>query len=105
MDVPLYDNFEPEPTADGWLDVERIYCFDWDRFDDRLYRRLHEVFASLPEPKGPDRDRCFWWYTGHQDVENGSLMAGVEPPGLHHFIRSRRLDPKDSDGRTRGRRR
>ena len=32
-------------------------------------------------------------------------IVGVSRTALHHFIRTRKLDPKDSDGRTRGRRR
>jgi hypothetical protein len=85
MDVPFYDNYEPEPSADGWLGVERIYLSDRDRFDDLLYGRVHEVFASLPEPKGPDRDGCYWWYMGHEGAGHGYLAAGVEPPDLQVF--------------------
>jgi len=32
-------------------------------------------------------------------------IVGVSRTALHHFIRTRKLDPNDSDGRTRGRRR
>lgn len=97
MEVPFYDNYEPEPADDGWLDVERIYCFDWDMFDNDLSGILHEVFASLPEYKGRDRDGCHWWYSDHEDVENGYLTAGVEPPGLQVFGTLRATDWKAWD--------
>ena len=92
MEVPFYGNIDLEPTADGWLDIERIYCFDWDGFASEQYRRLHAVFASLPGSKGQVPHDCHWWYSDHDDVENGYLTAGVEPPGLQVFGTLRATD-------------
>jgi DNA invertase Pin-like site-specific DNA recombinase len=42
-----------------------------------------------------------------KEVSKASIaeIVGVARTALHHFIRTRKLDPKHSDGRTRGRRR
>jgi DNA invertase Pin-like site-specific DNA recombinase len=42
-----------------------------------------------------------------KEVSKASIakIVGVSRTALHHFIRTRKLDPKDSDGRMRGRRR
>ncbi|MEZ6143003.1 MAG: hypothetical protein R3B84_20760 [Zavarzinella sp.] len=71
--------------SDGWLDIERIYCFDWDAFDRDDMDRLRAIFASLPQSKKHDAHDCHWWYAEQDDPEHGYLTAGVEPPGLQVF--------------------
>jgi hypothetical protein len=61
MGVPFYDNYEPEQTGDGWLDFERIYCFDWDKFNHDLFERLESVFASLPGWIGKHWEGGYYW--------------------------------------------
>lgn len=31
--MPFYDNMRLEADKDGWVDVERIYCRDWEAVD------------------------------------------------------------------------
>jgi hypothetical protein len=83
--ITFYDNFPLEPDKDGWLDIERIYCFDWDRFDGPLMESLRTIFAKLPGSVLHDPHDCHWWYADREDIENGYLTAGVEPPGLMVF--------------------
>jgi hypothetical protein len=56
--IPFYDNILVEPDEDGWVDVERIYCFDWDAFDLSLMDRLRAIFDTLPESKKHDVHDC-----------------------------------------------
>lgn len=85
MTIPFYDNKPLEASEDGWVDVERIYCFDWDAFDRALMDRLRAVFRTLPHSTKHDANDCHWWYSDWEDTENGYLTAGVEPPGLQVF--------------------
>jgi hypothetical protein len=85
MSVPFYDCIDVESTPDGGLDIERIYCFDWDAFSCEDLDRLRSIFTSLPQSKKHDADDCHWWHADHDDVEGGYLTAGVEPPGLQVF--------------------
>jgi hypothetical protein len=83
--IPFYDCKDLDATSDGWLDIERIYCFDWDAFTPEDMDRLRLVFASLPQSKRHDSDDCHWWFADHEDVESGYLTAGIELPGLQVF--------------------
>jgi len=83
--IPFYDNNPPEPGDDGWVDVERIYCFDWDAFDATLMDRLREIFTTLPQSRKHDANDCHWWYSDRENIGDGYLTAGVEPPGLQVF--------------------
>jgi hypothetical protein len=85
MAVPFYDNKPLEPREDGWVDIERIYCFDWDAFDRSLTDRLRSIFQELPSYRKHDTDDCHWWYSDREDIEQGYLTAGWEPPGLQVF--------------------
>lgn len=84
MSVPFYD-VSPLETSDGWIDVERTYCFDWDAFDSESIDRLQVIFRGLPQSRQHDEDGCHWWFSDHEDPENGYLTAGMEPPGLQVF--------------------
>lgn len=85
MGIPYYDCVEIESTPDNWLDIERIYCFDWDAFTREDMERLRSIFALLHQSKLHDAQDCHWWYAERDEPENGYLTAGVEPPGLQVF--------------------
>jgi hypothetical protein len=85
MAIPYYDNLPLEPSEDGWVDVERIYCFKWDAFDRAQMDHLRAIFGTLPQSKGPDEHDCHWWFSDYDDFDGGYLTAGVEPPGLQVF--------------------
>src|SRR5260221_14554271 len=80
--IPFYDNWSAQPDSDGWVDIERIYCFDWDEFDKSMFKELETVLATLP---GAIKHDCYAWYSDTDDIENGYLMASVEPPGLQVY--------------------
>ncbi len=85
MQVSYYDNGDTEPDSEGWLDIERIYCLDWEAFGPEDMSRLREIFDVLPESRLHDEHDCHWWYSTRYDVAAGYLTAGVEPPGLQVF--------------------
>jgi hypothetical protein len=86
MPVTFYDvAFDEDPDDPGWFDIERMYCFDWDRFSDKDWQSLSEAYASLPECRSSARNECPRWFAEHDDPENGYLTASVEPPGLQVF--------------------
>jgi hypothetical protein len=81
--IPFYDNYPPEPDADGWVDIDRIYCFDWDAFDTPLFDSLTARVTTLPEHRS---SASGWaWYSDKEDVESGYLHASIEPPGLQVY--------------------
>ena len=82
--LEFYD-LKPLELSDEWLDIERMYCFDWDKFDRVLLDRLNTIFAMLPNSIKCDAHGCPWWYSDSEDIENGYLTASIEPPGLQVF--------------------
>lgn len=79
-----YDFHEQEPPdEDGLIDIERVYTFDWRRFDDAAWDRLMAIYRALPEWQ--DGLELMAWF-GPLDATPG-LAASVEPPGLHVFGR------------------
>ena len=85
IEVPFYDCIDMTSDHDGWLDIERIYCFDWDSFTREDMEKLRAIFVELPNSERQDVDGCHWWYAERVDIENGYLTAGIEPPGLQVF--------------------
>ena len=83
--VSFYDVADVQPASNGWLDIERIYCFAWDAFSTEDMRRLGEIFQSLPQWKHEDARGCHWWYAENEDPDHGYLTASIEPPGLQVF--------------------
>jgi len=81
--IVFYDNRPLEPDNEGFVDVERIYCFDWDSFDKPLFDLLMARCAELPEPKS--RTSGLAWYSEEEDIEYGYLHASVEIPGLQVY--------------------
>ena len=78
MAVIFYDNSEPLERPDV-AEIDRIYCFDWDRFGDAEWALLAEAYSRLPGWAGNHPVPC-WFGT---DFESSPcLWASVEPPGL-----------------------
>ena len=48
--VVFYDKFEPKPAheAPSLVEVERIYCFDFDGFSAGEWSRLLTIYRTLP---------------------------------------------------------
>ncbi len=80
----FYDFAEPHQFENGFVEVERVYCLDWDAFHANDWRALEEAERSLPGWIGPvpeRADQCPYWFG--TDEERGSYVwASVEPPGL-----------------------
>jgi len=80
--IPFYDNVDIEPDENGWVDVDRIYCFQWDEFAPPDFGKLRAAFESLPQSVTHDNHNCHWWYSDREDLEAGYLSSGIEPSGL-----------------------
>ena len=81
MTVPFHDNLEATPI-DGLtclVEVERVYGFDWGRFDETQREALARIYEGLPgavrQQDGP------MWFGDDEDVPP-YLGASVEPNGL-----------------------
>jgi hypothetical protein len=82
--VPFYDNLEATPI-DGLsclVEVERIYCLNWDGFDDDHWQALTRVYEGLP---GAVRYQDVPWWFGDDEDLPPFLWASVEPPGLQVY--------------------
>ena len=67
MAVVFYDNLESTPVDDfpGFIEVERLYCFAWDRFTETHWKELARIYGTLPGfigdphmPEGRRRNNC-----------------------------------------------
>ena len=84
MAVPFYDNLEATPI-DGLhclVEVERVYCLDWDRFHEDHWRALERIYEGLPGSLRL-RDGPMWF--GDDEALPPFLWASVEPPGLQVY--------------------
>ena len=87
-----YDNLrEPLEDAPEWLEIERVYCLDFDRFNAGDWERLAQLYNKLPQRKPDSPAGCPWWFGTNEELEP-FLWASVEPPGLQVYGV---LDPKD----------
>jgi hypothetical protein len=81
LSTPFHDNLEPTPV-DGLsclVEVDRVYGFDWDRFDEDRWRELSRIYEDLP---GELRLHAVpWWFGDDEDVPP-FLTALVGPSGL-----------------------
>jgi|GEM_PF-2183895 len=79
--VPYLDNLEPT-SVDGLtclIEVERIYRFDWDRFDELHWEALARTYENLPGASGGSDALC--WFGDDENVPP-FLLAMQEPAGL-----------------------
>jgi hypothetical protein len=74
--VVFYDNYPLEPDDEGFVDIERIYCFDWRAFSPPQWERLETIFRMLPEPRRDAKGRA--WFSAQENIETGYLHASVE---------------------------
>jgi len=82
--VPFYDNLEATPI-DGLsclVEVERIYCLDWDRFGEDHWRGLSIIYEALP---GSLRLHDVPMWFGDDEDLPPFLWASVEPTGLQAY--------------------
>ena len=79
----FYDNQCNEPDEARFVEVERVYCFDFDTFQEPDWLFLGEVCDRLPD-KQPDTEECPFWFGSNESIPP-FLWASVEPPGLHVY--------------------
>lgn len=86
MPVVFYDNLEPTPPDEdipGVVEVERIYCFDWDRFRENDWQELSRIYETLPGSVRNPKSGPAWF--GDDEEHPPFLWASVEPPGLQVY--------------------
>jgi hypothetical protein len=100
--IQFYDiRYEADSTNPSWFDIERVYCFEWNRFSPEHWDRLNHVYSQLPEYCINSSIGCPRWYSEDDDITNGFLTASVEPPGLQVFGTLRQEVWQDWDCRFR----
>jgi hypothetical protein len=77
----FYDN-QHELGLENRVVVERIYCFDWDLFNNEHWDILDETYKGLPNWIG--YEGCPYWFGFDEEIEP-FLTASVEPPGLQVY--------------------
>ena len=83
MIIHWYYNLDPTPIPDksGFIEVERIYCFDWDRFQKQNWQDLTSIYSTLPGALSENEQSWF----GDNESQPPFLWASVEPPGLQVY--------------------
>lgn len=93
MPVTFFDSSEPFP-APGIAEVDRVYRFAWQNFDDRTWEALDAVYRRLPGWRGHVAQKWPGWrrrlgrtyrlpfWFGSDTRSSPHLTASVEPPGL-----------------------
>ncbi len=76
--VPFYDN-SPDEGHSGTIEIDRVYCFAFHRFEDNDWSALDQVYRSLPGYIG--YDPVPRWFSS-SELAAPYLLASVEPPGL-----------------------
>ncbi|WP_254509638.1 hypothetical protein [Anatilimnocola floriformis] len=86
MNVVYYDNLEPSLTdeATAIIEVERIYCLDWDSFSEPYWQELTRIYDNLPGTVRFPEPEIPWWFGQDEDTPP-FLWASVEPPGLQVY--------------------
>jgi len=76
-----YDNLAPVPAgeAPSLVEIERVYGLYFERFDERDWARLDQIYRALP---GAYREAQTPMWFGSDEENPPFLWASVEPPGL-----------------------
>lgn len=84
MSVPYYDNLEATPIngLSCMVEVERIYAFDWHRFDEPSWQALRQIYEALP---GSVRYGDIPMWFGEDEDLPPFLGASILPPGLQVY--------------------
>ena len=82
--VIFYDNMQATPLPDQpeLVEVERIYCVQFDRFSVADWTSLDHIYRNLP---GEYRENQIPFWYGDSDEAPVHLSASVEPPGIHVY--------------------
>ena len=75
-----YELTDPKAVPNGMVEVDRMYCFDFDNFGDAEWERLTTIINDLPEHQPISGDGCPWWFGSNSSVPP-YLVASVEPTG------------------------
>ena len=74
-----YYDAQPIDPDDSVIDIDRIYCLDWDAWTAEHRVALEAIYPELPGWVGYDNGPC--WF-GFESTDDLFLWASMEPPGL-----------------------
>jgi hypothetical protein len=101
MKTIWYDNLlEASDELENGIEVERIYCFDWDLFEKQHYDELQKTFMKLPgncKYIDDDKDNFLPTWFGMDEDSPPFLWASIEPPGLQVYGVLRKKDWEEWD--------
>ncbi|ERI91038.1 hypothetical protein HMPREF1982_03403 [Clostridiales bacterium oral taxon 876 str. F0540] len=81
MKISYYDNNEIEYNEFGVLNIDRVYCLDFNNFSNDDWSVLADIYRKLPNQIILDNMEQQMWF----GTEGGSefyLWSSVEPSGL-----------------------
>ncbi|MCI1693641.1 hypothetical protein [Aneurinibacillus aneurinilyticus] len=80
MSISFYDNSEIKPDEQGKVTIDRVYCLNFNEFNNMNWERLGQVYKTLPHFIAKE-NKCPMWF-GEEEVSSNYLYASVEPSGL-----------------------
>ena len=83
MDSSIYYDNSNSIDADGFLEIDRVYCLRLGDFTDSDWAVLSERYKTLPRWCGPGEHGFPCWFGSAEKAPY--LIASVEPSGLQIF--------------------
>ena len=81
MNGIYYDNAEIKQDTFGNVEVDRVYYFDFSRFDEGAWSVMENIYRSLPNQSVKNGIGQQMWF-GEEDISDSFLWSSVEPSGL-----------------------
>jgi hypothetical protein len=81
LKIVFYDNQEVEHNDSGVLDIDRVYCLDFNNFTKDDWSVLGGIYSKLPNQIIENNIGQQMWF-GIEDSSEFYLWASAEPSGL-----------------------
>lgn len=81
MSIYFYDNNEIVKDNFGNVEIDRVYCIDFERFSQGDWKRLSDLYKTLPNQIIIDKIGQQMWF-GEEGQSDFYLWASVELSGL-----------------------
>ncbi|MFL0267943.1 hypothetical protein [Candidatus Clostridium radicumherbarum] len=81
MKISYYDNNEIEHNEFGTINIDRVYCLDFNKFSNNEWTALADIYRKLPNQVVEGNIEQQMWF-GTEGVSEFYLWSSVEPSGL-----------------------
>lgn len=81
MNICFYDNNEIVKDTFGNVEIDRVYCIDFERLSQEDWKRLSDLYKTLPKQIIIDNIEQQMWF-GEEGKSDFYLWTSVEPSGL-----------------------